>query len=72
MCPGKRDWVLGAPLFERAEIRVPGVPETRIEGHSGKGGAFLNHVTLNGTEYHEVSVPHSVFSKGAHLVFAAT
>ena len=24
LCPGKPEWVLGAPLFERAEIRFPG------------------------------------------------
>ena len=72
LCPGKPEWVLGAPLFDNAEIRYPDGREIRIEAHSKKPGAFLNLVTLNGVEHHGPSVPHSELVKGARLVFTTT
>ncbi len=71
LCPGKPDWVLGAPLFEEAEIRYPDGHAIRIEAQSSKPGAFLNHVTLNGAEVRGPSVPHTAFLKDARLVFSA-
>jgi putative alpha-1,2-mannosidase len=70
LCPGKPDWVLGAPLFEEAEIRFPDGHAIRIEAQSSKPGAFLNHVTLNGEEVREAAVPHAAFLKDARLVFS--
>jgi len=72
LCPGKPEWVLGAPLFEQAEIRFPDGRAIRIEAHSGKPGAFLNRVTLNGVEQKGNSVAHSALAKGGRLVFTAT
>jgi predicted alpha-1,2-mannosidase len=72
LCPGKPEWVLGAPLFEEAKIAFPDGREIRIEAHSKEPGAFLNRVTLNGNMHAENSVAHSEFLKGAHLVFSAT
>jgi predicted alpha-1,2-mannosidase len=72
MCPGKAEWVLGAPLFERAEIRLPDGREIRIEAQSKKPGEFLNRVTLNGAEVNGPSVLHSELVKGGRLVFTAT
>jgi predicted alpha-1,2-mannosidase len=72
LCPGKPEWVLGAPLFEQAEIRHPDGREVRIEAHSKKAGAFFDRVTLNGVEHKEPSVQHSELVKGARLVFTAS
>jgi predicted alpha-1,2-mannosidase len=72
MCPGKPEWILGAPLFEQAVIRYPDGREIRIEAHSARPGAFLNHVTLNGVEHKENSILHAEFLKGARLVFSAS
>ncbi len=71
MCPGKPEWVLGAPLFERAEIRLPGGPEIRITAHA-KPGAFFNRVTLNSVEFKGFAIPHEALVKGARLEFSAT
>ena len=71
LCPGKPDWVLGAPLFERAVIHYPDGREIQIEAHSTKPDAFLSKVTLNGVEHKENFVLHSEFLKGAKLVFSA-
>jgi predicted alpha-1,2-mannosidase len=71
LCPGKPDWVLGAPLFEHASIRMSDGREIEIDAQSKTPGAFLNRVTLNGAEVKEPSIPHSAFLKNAHLVFSA-
>jgi len=71
LCPGKPEWVLGAPLFEEAEIRHANGHTIRIEAQSSEPGAFLNHVTLNGAEVREAVVPHAAFLKDARLVFSA-
>jgi predicted alpha-1,2-mannosidase len=72
LCPGKPEWVLGAPLFDEAVIHYPDGHEIRIEAHGSKPGAFLNHVTLNGVEHKENSIQHAELLKGAKLVFSAT
>jgi len=72
MTPGKPEWVLGAPLFDKAEIRYPDGRTIQIEAHSNKPGAFLNRVELNGVEHKGPTIPHSAFLKGARLVFSAT
>jgi len=72
MCPGKPEWMLGAPLFPEAVIHYPDGREIRIEARSAKPGAFLNHVTLNGAEHKENSIQHAEFLKNTHLVFTAT
>jgi predicted alpha-1,2-mannosidase len=72
MCPGKPEWVLGAPLFDKAEIRLPDGREIRIEAHGKEPGAFLDRVTLNGVELSGPSVLHSELVNGARLVFSAS
>jgi len=72
MCPGKPDWVLGAPLFDQAEISYPDGRKLVVEAHSKKPGAFLNHVTLNGIEQTGPSVKHEDLVKGGRLVFTAS
>lgn len=72
LCPGKPEWVLGAPLFDQVVIHYPDGREIHIEAHSKKPGAFYDRVTLDGNEHHESFVPHSAFLKGARLVFSAT
>ena len=71
MCPGKPEWVLGAPLFEQAEIRRPDGATIHIEARSRTPGAFLNQVKLNGVAVSEPFVLHSDLAKGARLEFSA-
>jgi predicted alpha-1,2-mannosidase len=72
LCPGKPDWVLGAPLFEQVEIRFPDGREIRVTADHSKPEAFLKRITLNGVEVSGPSIPHSAFLKGAQLAFSAT
>ena len=72
LCPGKPEWVLGAPLFDQAYVVFPDGREICVEARSGKPGTFFNRVTLNGVEHLENAVQHAAFLKGAHLVFTAS
>lgn len=72
LCPGKPEWVLGAPLFEQAEIKFPDGRVIRIEAQSKTPGAFLGHVTLDGSAVPGPSVPHAALVKGVRLVFSET
>ena len=72
LCPGKPEWVLGAPLFDQIEVRFPDGREIRVDSQSNKSAAFLNRVTLNGEEVRGTSIPHSAFLKNAHLTFSAS
>ncbi len=71
MCPGKPEWVLGAPLFEHAEIRREDGQRIRIEARGGKAGALFDRVTLNGVDVKGPSVQHSELVAGGELVFTA-
>jgi len=71
MCPGKAEWVLGAPLFEEAVIHYPDGREIRIESHSPRPNQFLSEVTLNGAPHKSATIDHSDLLKGAHIVFSA-
>jgi len=70
MCPGKPEWVLGAPFFDRAEVQFPDGRKITVEAQRSKPGAFLNRVTLDGAEVREPFVLHSALAKGARLVFS--
>ena len=72
LCPGKPEWVLGAPLFDEARIQYPDGREIVVEAHSKKAGSFFDRVTLNGKEHRENSVQHAELLKGARLVFSTT
>lgn len=72
MCPGTPDWVLGAPLFEQAEIRLPDGPKIRITANRKKPEAYYGRILLNGKVHDGASVPHFVLRKGALLSFTAS
>lgn len=72
LCPGKPEWVLGAPLFKQAEIRFPDGREISIEARSKKTDAFYDRVTWNGNAIHGYAVQHGDLVKGGRLVFEAS
>ena len=72
LCPGKPDWVLGAPLFEKSEIRFPDGRQIQIEAHAKGREGFLNRVTLMGSVVQGPSIPHSALMQDTRLVFSET
>lgn len=70
LCPGKPDWVLGAPLFRHAEVHRPDGATIRIDADVTEEDRFLRHVTLNGKEITAPTVAHQDLVRSGHLVFA--
>jgi putative alpha-1,2-mannosidase len=71
LCPGKPEWVLGAPLFPSAEIRFPEGRSLRIRAKSRKAGAFYNQVRLDGGVQQGSFIPHAALLRGTRLDFHA-
>ncbi len=69
LCPGKPEWTLGAPLFERVEIHRADGRTIHIEAHAKQRDAFLDRVTLNGRTVRGSTVPHAALVEGGWLVF---
>jgi len=56
LCPGKPDWVLGAPLFEEADMPLPEDMRFALKREASNRERSFNHVTLNGAEVREAAV----------------
>lgn len=66
--PASGTYVLTAPQFERAEVRLPGGKSLLIEAkRSAPADMYVQAVTLNGKPLHRVWVSHSEIVKGGHL-----
>lgn len=68
LCPGKPDWVLGAPLFPSAEIRFSSGHVLRIDA-KGHPGAFYNQVKLDGVARSSSFIPHTELMRASQLTF---
>ena len=68
--PVSATYVLSAPLFERARLRVSGGKELVIEAkRSSPEHHNIQSITLNGQEYDRLWIRHEELIRGAHLVF---
>ncbi|ADV82120.1 GH92 family glycosyl hydrolase [Terriglobus saanensis] len=68
--PVSATYVLTAPRFNRASVRVGGGRELVIEAkRTSIDDAFIQSVTLNGKPLDRLWVKHTEIANGAHLVF---
>ena len=68
--PVSATYVLSAPLFERARVRVQGGHELLIEAkRSAPGDKYIQSITVNGQPHDKLWITHDVLARGAHLVF---
>ena len=69
-CPGKAEYTLGSPLFDRATINVPGRPATTISAaNSGPDRVYVSDVKVNGNQHTSVTVSHDALVNGARIEF---
>lgn len=70
VCPGKAEYTLGSPLFDRATLRVPGRGPTvlRADGN-GPDAVYVSRVMLDGKPHDETMIPHAALAGGAEVVF---
>lgn len=72
MDPGSGQFIFGTPLFEKAQIRVPGGMFTiKALGNSDKN-RYVKSVKLNGKSYDKSYITYSDIMKGGELEFVMT
>lgn len=70
LCPGKPEYILGSPLFERAILSMQGGKQTTIEArNNGKSNFYVDHVKVKGVAHTDAAISHSVIAGGADVVF---
>jgi putative alpha-1,2-mannosidase len=70
VCPGKPSYMLGAPLFEQAVVRVEAGRATTIRAvNHQKERCYASAPRVDGTLHPEPEIAHSTISKGCEMVF---
>lgn len=68
LCPGRPEYVLGSPLFERAELRLPGGSTFAIEARgAGPGAVYVRETTLDGAPHAPLWISHARVLQGGTL-----
>jgi predicted alpha-1,2-mannosidase len=67
LCPSKPEYMLGAPLFQRAIVHLPN-NKTLVVENAWKGGNVI-HTSLNGKPLSDGTVQHNEITAGGHLNF---
>jgi predicted alpha-1,2-mannosidase len=73
LTPGHPAWVLGAPLFPRAAVRLAGGKTLEIRTMDFAPDApYVADVHVNGRRVESLEVPHAAIAGGGELVFTMT
>jgi predicted alpha-1,2-mannosidase len=68
LCPGKAEYVIGVPLFERATLHLPSGKTTIIEALNSSS-TYVSTMSVDGTVHRSPTISHDQVVNGAHLVF---
>ncbi|ROQ16405.1 putative alpha-1,2-mannosidase [Curtobacterium sp. PhB171] len=69
LAPSTGTYVLVPPSVRRTVLRQPGGAETVIEVADGSAGAYVASVTVDGSPWTSVSIPHHVVVSASRIVF---
>lgn len=70
LCPGKPEYVVGGPLFDRVTLHLPGGKTTVIEARNQKPSAmYVSKLLVDGKEHSSVVFPHDKLVSGTYLTF---
>lgn len=70
VCPGKAEYVLGVPMFERSVLHLPGGKTTVIQTFLNEPSApYVSRVTIDGKVHSSPTISHDDITGGANLVF---
>ena len=67
--PAGGKFVFGYPLFDKAEITVPGGKFTIEKENKGKSNQYIQSISLNNQEYKQAWINYADIMKGGHLKF---
>ena len=62
-------WILGAPLFPRAELAVAGGRLVIEAPGAGPDAVYVRSVRWNGRPWTKSWIAHAMLARGGHLVF---
>jgi predicted alpha-1,2-mannosidase len=70
VCPGKAEYVIGSPLFDRITLRMPGGKTTVIEARGqGPKAVYISRLEVNGKTHTSPVLTHEEIVGGAQLNF---
>jgi putative alpha-1,2-mannosidase len=70
VCPGKPEYVLGSPLFDRMTLNLPDGKRTVIETHGqGKASVYVSKVLIDNDAHTSSTVSHEQIVGGSRLEF---
>lgn len=69
LAPSTGSYVLVPPSVRRTVLRQPGGAETVIEVAAGSAGAYVASVTVDGSPWTSVSIPHAVVVSASRIEF---
>lgn len=69
LAPSTGSYVLVPPSVRRTVLRQPGGAETVIEIAAGSTGAYVASVTIDGSPWTSVSIPHDVVVRASRIEF---
>jgi predicted alpha-1,2-mannosidase len=70
LCPGKPEYVLGSPLFDRVTLRLPGDKVTTISARNqGENAGYVSSISVDGQPHTSPYMSHSTIMRGSRLEF---
>lgn len=70
LCPGKAEYVLGSPLFDRSPLHLAGDKTTVIEAHGqGSEAVYVSQVSVNGEAHVFPYLSHEAIVQGGQFGF---
>src|SRR6185437_14445293 len=71
LCPGKPEYVLGSPLFDKITLHLPTNNTFEIEARGqSESAAYVSGVTVNGTTHKSTYLAHETLMRGGKITFA--
>jgi len=70
VCPATNEYILGAPLFEKAEVNLPNGKTISIQANNnGKDNRYVQELNLNGRAHKKNFLTHETLLNGATIDF---
>lgn len=69
VCPGTDQYVIGSPLFEKAEITLPSGKVLVVRSEGASRYPYIQEATLNGKPLKKSWLSHQELTKGGELTF---
>ena len=70
-CPGKPEYVLGSPLFDKVTLHLANGKSLEIEASRQSGDAiYVAKISVDGNEHPSVYLPHQTILRGGRIIFS--